>query len=146
MAVLTANRARRQRNLGSKRRLAILGVDSDEFFEGGLVNFSAAASTVVPASDTASERFAGVSVNRVTTPASNTLIIELEWGHSEWFEHTGLAAGQEMLDAVVSDDSVVTDALAATNDVPVGMIEEFETFDGVAGVWVAIGVTRGTNA
>jgi hypothetical protein len=146
MAVLTANRERRQRNLTAKRKLALVGVDSDEFYEGGLVNYSAGASTCVPASDTASERFAGVCIERVTTGVGNTTLIELEWGHEEWFELLDLAAGDEGLNCVVSDDSVVTDTAAATNDVLVGTIVELETINGTAGAWVALRIEANANA
>jgi hypothetical protein len=100
----------------------------------------------VPASDTASERFAGVCTQRVTTGVGNTTLIELEWGHEEWFELLDLAAGDEGLNCVVSDDSVVTDTAAATNDVLVGKIVELETINGTAGAWVALGIEANANA
>lgn len=146
MAALTANRKRHVRNPTNMRTIQITGVDSDEFYEGGIISWSAAASTVVPGSDTASERGFAVCAERKTTAGSNTIKIKLEWGHSEWFAHTGLAAGQEWKDAVISDDQTVTDAAAASNDIPFGTIEEFETIEGTAGVWITVGILTGTNA
>ena len=146
MAALSANRTRHQRNLHAKRLLEITGTASTQFFEGGLVNWNGSASTVEPSADTASERFSGVCAEKVLTTASGGEKVKLEWGHSEWFPQSGLAAGQEAKDAVISDDQTLTDAAAASNDVPAGAIEEFETIDGTAGVWITVGVYTGTNA
>lgn len=146
MTALAANRARHQRNIELKRRLAITGVDSDEFYEGALCNYSASASTVAPAADTSGQRFAGVCAKRLSTGSSNTHKVELEWGHSEWFPQSGLAAAQEGKNAVIGDDNTLTDAAAATNDVPCGMIEELETIDGTAGAWITVGVYAPSNA
>jgi len=146
MAALSANRVRYQRNLHAKRLLEITGKASTQFYAGGLVSWGAAASTVLPSSDTASERIAGVCAEKVLTTASGGETAKLEWGHSEWFPHSGIAAGQEAADGVVSDDNTITDAAAATNDVPAGMIEEIETINGTAGVWITVGVLTGTNA
>jgi len=146
VTALAANRMRHVRNIDGVKDGAITGVDSDEFYTGGMLSLSAAASTVIPSSDTASERGVGVCIERVTTGTSNTTKIRFEWGHEEWFAHTGLAAGQEGKDAVISDDQTVTDAAAASNDVPIGMITEIETIGGVAGAWILVGIFSGTNA
>jgi hypothetical protein len=148
MAALTANKVRYQRNLDHKRTLEITGTDSLEFYEGALCSWAAAASTVGPSSDTASERFAGVCSERVTTGASNTLKIKLEWGHSEWFPvaATSIAAGDEGKNAVIADDATLSEVADETNDVPAGMIEELETIDGTAGCWITVGIYAPTNA
>jgi hypothetical protein len=148
MAALTANRKRHTRNLANKRTLEIKGVDSDEFYEGGMVSYSAAASTLVPSSDTASERIAGVAIARTSTGASNTVKISVEWGHSEWFATaaSSIAAGDEGKDAVVADDQTLSEAADESNDVPAGRIEEIETINGTAGAWITVGVLSGTNA
>lgn len=140
MTALAANRARHERNPHAKRLLEPVGKASTQFYEGGLVSWEAASSTVQPSADTVTQRIAGVSVKKVLTTASGGERVKLEWGHSEWFPHTGLAAGQEGTDAAISDDNTLTDPFAATNDVLVGKIEEFETINGVAGAWVTVGV------
>ena len=148
MAALTANRARHTRERGNLMTLEILGVDSDEFYQGGMVSWSAAASTVVPSSDTASERIAGVCVERVTTGTSNTTTIAFEWGHQEWFPTaaTSIAAGDEGKNAVIGDDNTLSEAADESNDVLAGVIVELETIQGTAGAWIVVGVFAATTA
>lgn len=148
MTLLSANRERHTRNPHTKRTLEIKGVDSDEFYEGGMVSYSASASTLVPSSDTASERFAGVGIARVSTGSSNTKRISVEWGHSEWFpiESNSLAAGDEGKNAVIADDGTLSEAADESNDVLAGTIEELATIKGVAGAWVAMGIFAATTA
>jgi len=138
MTALAANRERTKRNLAGLKDGEVTGVDSDEFYEGGLVSWSAAAATLVPSSDTTLERCVGVCTERVTTAASNALKVKYEYGHEEWFEHTGLVTSQEGDDVYVSDDSVVTDYAGSTNKIRVGSFREIETIKGTAGAWVML--------
>ena len=138
MTLLSANRSRRVRNTGGLRLGEITGVDSDEFYAGGLLSLSAAAATVMPSADTSLQRFVGVTQKRTTTGSSNTTKIRYEYGHEEWFAQSGIVTGQEQTSAYVLDDATVTDYEGSTNKVRVGPIRELETIDGVAGVWVYV--------
>ena len=147
MAALTANRVRHVRGVHKPELVTITGIDSEEFYEGAMANYAAAASKVNAAADTASQRFAGVVATRLTTAASNTLKVEMERGHQEWFAHDGnLGAGDEGKNAIILDDQTLTNAATATNDVPAGEIVEFETINGTAGCWIKVGVFAPTNA
>lgn len=148
MAALTASRKRHQRNVHLKRTLEVTGVDSDEFYEGGMVSWSAAAATVVPSSDTASERMAGICTHRVSTSTSNTKKITLEWGHEEWYATaaSSIVTGDEGTDAVIADDQTIGEAADESNDISAGMIVEIETIEGTVGAWIAVGIFSGTQA
>jgi hypothetical protein len=137
MAALTANRERFVRAVGRQEKGSGVGVDSDEFYEGQLVCFNGSGK-IAPAADTAGFRVAGVCTKRVTTGASNTTEIEFEYGHQEWFPHSGLVNADIGANCVVSDDNTVTETTTATNDVEVGLITEIESLRGTAGVWIRI--------
>lgn len=147
MAALTANRPRHTRNDHLKRTIEITGVDSDEFYSGGLISWSASAATVVMSSDTASERIAGVCAERFSTGSSNTKKILIEWGHEEWFPvaASSIVTGDEGTDAVVADDQTLGEVADESNDVIVGKIVELETINGTAGAWVVVGLQTGTT-
>lgn len=146
MAALSANRERTRRNLDGLKLGEVTGVDSDEFYEGGLVSWSAAAATIVPSSDTTLERVAGVCTERVTTAGSNTTTISYEYGHEEWYPHTGLVTSQEGDSVYVSDDNTVTDYAGSTNKIRAGVFREIETIKGTAGAWVGIDGKSDANA
>jgi hypothetical protein len=139
---LSANKSRRTRNEHNKRLLEITGADSQEFYEGAMCVFTSGASTISVASDSSGVRFAGVCPDRITTGASNTIKIPLEWGHSEWFPlaGSGLAAGDEGKNVVLTDDAQITEWEDETHSVMVGKLEELETIEGVSGGWVTVGV------
>lgn len=141
---LSANKMRYTRNNHLKRYLSPTGTDSQTFYEGALACWASGASTVSVAADTNGLRFAGVCEEAITTGASNTEKVKLAWGHSEWFPLTasGLAAGDEHQNAVLTDDATLTEFEDETASIAVGMIEEFETIDGTAGVWVTVGHYR----
>lgn len=136
MTALTDNRERFVRGKTPIKGYGV-AVDSDEFYEGGLVSYNGAG-RIAPSSDTAGHRIAGVCTQRLTTGASNTLLVEFEFGHEEWFPHSAIVAADVGGNCVVVDDDTVTDAAAATNDVEVGRITQIESKRGTAGVWVAI--------
>lgn len=138
---LSANKVRYQRNLHLKRYLSATATDSMTFYEGALACWASGASTISVAADTVGLRFAGVCEEALTTGSSNTDKVKLAWGHSEWFPLTasGLAAGDEGKNAVLTDDATVTEWEDETASISIGQIEQFETLDGTAGVWVTIG-------
>lgn len=136
MAALTANRQRYMR--GPAPRLGDgVGVDSDEFYEGQLVSYNTSGK-IVPASDAAGERIAGVCTKRITTGASNTTRIPFEFDHEEWFPGAAATAADLNANVSVSDDNNYTDATTATNDVEIGQLKELETIKGTAGGWIHI--------
>lgn len=138
MAALAANRARYTR--GPAPRIGDgVGVDSDEFYEGGLLSWNTSGK-LIPSSDTAGERIAGVCTKRVTTGASNTTRITFEFDHEEWFAGAAVTAADMEANVSVSDDNTYTDATTATNDVEIGKMKMLETIKGVAGGWIHIGV------
>jgi hypothetical protein len=146
MTALAANRERSTRNKAGQMDGQVTGVDSDEFYEGGLVSWSAAAATIVPSSDTTLERCVGVCTERVTTGSSNTTKVKYTYGHDEWFEHTGLATAQEGDSVYISDDNIVTDYAGSTNKIRAGVFRELETVKGTAGAWVFLDGLSDANA
>lgn len=123
--------------------LSHVGVTSAVLYEGALLCFSAAASTVTNAADTASFRVAGVYRGSQKTIAAGETV-ELERGQVEYFLQDGnLAAGSESKNAIILDNATMTNAATATNDVPAGTILKL---DGSTGVWVHVGVFAPTNA
>lgn len=136
MTALAANRERFTRGRMPTRGSGV-GASSKEFYEGQLVAFDTSGK-IAPAADTAGFRIAGVALKRQTTGGSNTVEVEFEWGHEEWFPSTGPTAADLQSHAMVSDDNNVTDAATATNDVEVGLITELETKRGTAGAWMRI--------
>lgn len=140
MTALAANKTRRIRSVGSMRVGELTGVDSDEFYEGGLVSHNNSG-RVAPSSDTANHKIAGVAVRRQTTGSSNTDKVRFEWGHEEWFPQDGNLGNAALgLDACILDDQTLTNAGTATNDIRAGKIVELETIGGVAGAWIVVGV------
>ena len=146
MGALTANRERHRRNLDGLKLGEVTGVDSDEFYQGGLVSWSAAAATILPSADTALTRCVGVGTKRITTASSNTITIPYEYGLEEWFPHTGLVTSQEGDSVYVSDDQTVTDYAGSTNKIRVGVFREIETIKGTAGAWVYLDGVAEINA
>lgn len=134
---LTANKERFVRAVERQSKGSGVGADSSEFYEGQLVSFSATG-RVTPSTDTVGHHIAGVCTKRVTTGASNTVKIEFEYGHQEWFPSTAITAADLGTMAVVSDDTTLTDAGTATNDVEAGVITELETKRGAAGAWIRV--------
>jgi len=145
MTALAANRVRHVRNIDGIKDGEVVGVDSDEFYEGGMVSWSAAAATILPSADTSLTRFAGVCTERVTTGSSNTKTVKYVYNHEEWFPHTGLVTGQEGMSVYVSDDNTVTDYAGSTNKVRVGIFRQLETLGGTAGAWCYIDGAAGLS-
>jgi len=147
MAALTTNKVRFQRNIHNKMLGSGTGADSSEFYEGGLVAHNNAG-RIARGADTASFKTCGVISTRLTTGASNTLRVEFEFGHEEWFaiNATDIDNTKIGLNAIISDDQTLTNAATAANDVPIGRVTELETKNGVSGAWVQVGVFAMTNA
>jgi len=142
MAALTANRRIFIQDIQFIRLDSnVLAVDSDEFYEGQLVSYNGS-SKLVPSSDTAGHIFAGVCTGRYTSGATNlTVRPEIRYGHLEWFPvGAGIDTATDVgILAMIEDDNTVTDAAAATNDIPCGRIKYFESKAGVSGAWILIG-------
>jgi hypothetical protein len=138
MAALTANRKRYTRGPAPRKGDGV-GVDSDEFYEGQLLSWNTSGK-LVPSTDTSGERIAGVCTKRVTTGASNTLRIEFEFGHEEWFPGASATVADLEANVCVTDDNTYGDN-TTTNDVEIGKLKALETLGGVAGGWIHIGVT-----
>lgn len=140
MTALAANKERRTRNLGNLCRGSGTGADSSTFYSGALVCHNNSGKIAV-AADTANFKIAGVCTKRVVTGSSNTLLVEFEWGHEEWFPDDGnIAAASIGLDATILDDQTASNLATTTNDIRMGRIIERETYKGQAGVWVQVGV------
>jgi hypothetical protein len=140
MAALNANKERRTRNLDQLRKGKGVGADSAVIYEGALLCFNNAGRIAV-AADTASFKIAGVSPKRVTLGASNTVEVEFEFGHEEWFPDDATVANASIgLDACILNDQDATISATATNDIRFGRIVERETYKGQAGVWVQVGI------
>jgi hypothetical protein len=140
MTALAANKERRTRNYHLARKGKGTGADSSTFYEGALCAHNNAGKIAV-AADTASFKIAGVVTKRVVTGASNTVEIEFEFGHEEWFPDDGnIAAASIGLDATILDDQTASVAATTTNDIRMGRVIERETYKGQAGVWVQVGI------
>lgn len=135
MAALSANRTRYVR--GPAPRVGDgVGVDSDEFYEGQLVSYNTSGK-IVPSTDAAGERVAGVCTKRISTGASNTLRIPFEFDHEEWFPGASATAADLNANVCVTDDNTYGDN-TTTNDVEIGQLKELETIKGTAGGWIHI--------
>lgn len=140
MTALAANKERRVRNISQMRKGSGTGADSSTFYEGALCCHNNSGKIAV-AADTASFKIAGVVSKKLVTVGSNTLLVEFEFGHEEWFPDDGsIAAASIGLDATVLDDQTASVAATTTNDVRMGRVIERETYKGTAGVWVQVGV------
>lgn len=145
MANLTADKQRIRRGPGRDGKA--VAATGTTFFRGSILAFNSTGLLVL-ASDTAGLRVAGIaktgSVNAAGLPGASVAgaVYEFEFDHEEFVLEvsgtwTGAAVG---LDAVMIDDSGVTTAAVATNDIRVGRIMERETINGAAGQWIRIGV------
>lgn len=139
MAALSANKKRHVRNVGAMQKGALTGASSTTFYEGGAI--CAGSGLAQNGADTSGYRTLGVGVKEVTTGASNTVKIEFEFGHEEWFAQDGnIAAANLGGNAVWLDNATLTNAATATNDVEAGRVVELETIDGQSGAWIQVAV------
>ena len=115
-------------------------------FRGSLLCFNATGLLVI-ASDTAGLRVAGIATENVSVALAGQLV-SFEFGHQEFLlEVSGAWTGGALgLDACVADDSGVTTALVAVNDIRIGRITQRETINGAVGQWVFIATTNATAA
>jgi hypothetical protein len=140
MTAASANRDRLVRGVSNVVPGKGVGADSSEFYAGAMVCHNNAG-RIARAADTANFKIAGVVKKRLTTGASNALLVEFEYGHEEWFINDGtIVAASIGLDATILDDQTASIAGTTTNDIRAGKIMELETIKGVAGVWIRIGV------
>lgn len=140
MTALAANKERRTRNLEHMRKGKATGADSLVVYEGAILMHNNSGKLAVGA-DTASCKIAGVSPKRVTLGTSNTVELEYEFGHEEWFPDDGnVAAASIGADATILDDQTASVSGTTANDIRMGRIIERETYKGQAGVWVQVGI------
>lgn len=140
MTALAAAKERRTRNYHLVRRGKGTGADSSNFYAGALCCHNNSGKIAV-AADTANFKIAGVVTKKVTTGSSNTLEVEFEWGHEEWFpDDTNVAAASIGNDGTILDDQTVSVSGTTTNDIRIGRIIERETYKGTAGVWIQVGI------
>lgn len=138
MTALAANKERRTR--GTPVKGYGTGADSSTFYEGALCCHNNSGKIAV-AADTANFKIAGVVTKRLVTGSSNTLLVEFEYGHEEWFpDDSNVAAASIGNDGTILDDQTVSVSGTTTNDIRIGKIMERETYKGQAGVWIRIGV------
>jgi len=148
MTALAANKARHVRATEHMTLRQVTTGASFTAYRGGLVNFNASGNAVA-AADTSGHRIAGVipfateSSPGVQGAIASGVSFNVEVGHEEWFPLGGSTAfdgADLMLDACVFDTGSVATGGETTNDVRVGRIVQLETINGVAGVWVHVGV------
>lgn len=140
MAALTANKERRTRNTGLIRTGSGVAADSTTFYEGGLLMYNNLG-RIAKGADSAAFKIAGVAKKALVTGASNTVRIEFEFGHEEWFPVDGTVVVASIgLDATCLDDQTGSIAATTTNDIRLGKIVELETYKGVAGAWIQVGI------
>lgn len=102
---LSANKKRRASRDGLRYGEAV-PADSTTFYQGGLLCFDSS-DKLVKAAATDGYRIAGVMPSALTTGSGTTDKQRFEWGHQEWFRHSGIAAGDVGGDAFVVDDEIV---------------------------------------
>ena len=142
MTALSANKERRIRNDRGMRKEAYTPATSTQFYEGGLVALNGSG-LLVPASDSAGFRVVGVCTTKVLSASSSPAKVEVETGHEEWFPidsalNTAIATSTEKA-ATVADDTTLSNAATTTNDIPAGVIKDYESWRGVNGVWLHMG-------
>jgi hypothetical protein len=138
MANLTAERARFVRGINGLVLGKAVCNTGLTCFVGSLLAYNATGLLVL-AADTAGLRIAGVARQSVASAAAGTTI-EFEFGHQEFvLQVSGAWSGAALgMDGCMIDDSGVTTATIATNDVRVGRVVELQTINGAAGAWIEI--------
>jgi hypothetical protein len=120
MAVLSADKSRNVAGTPIGFRAGVAA--STTIYAGALLALDAGGS-LLPAADTASLAFAGVSTEQVANVGADDVVdCGVQRGHAEWFLQTGLVQAQLLKNVFVSDDNTVTDAAAGTNDLKVGTL------------------------
>jgi hypothetical protein len=115
MTALSADKKRRRRNLEALVLGEALPDVSTTFYQGGLLAFNAA-DALVKASATDALRIAGVMPSALVTTGSVSAKQRFEFGHEEWFAHSGISAGAVGKDAFVLDDATVTTGPGGSED------------------------------
>ena len=144
MTVLTTETVRRERNPHLKALNSYTMASATTIYAGALVCVNGSG-LAVNAADTSGLIFVGVAQKTVVNPSGGTEKIEVGSGHTERL--AGAAAAFDATAAMktvccVSDNDTVDAVGTTTNDVEVGLIEEYEATDKV---WVRIG-RGGVNA
>lgn len=135
MTALSANRDRHTAETHILKKGKLTGVDSDEFYTGGLVSNNGSGKAI-PAADTSGHVVLGICSKRLTTGASNTLEVPFQYNHVELLANNGNITDSHVgAQAYVVDDQTVGLAADVTNNIPAGRIEEVTS----AGVYVWIG-------
>lgn len=139
MAILTAATSRFKRNLGTVQYAKYPMTASTTIFEGALVSLTSATGLAINAADTAGTVFVGVCTNTVTSGASGTTYVEVEYGHEELLGCNSTLAAVTGAACVVTDNDLVTTAALGTNDIKVGVVTEFVS---ATRAWVGIRVAQ----
>jgi len=136
MAVLTADKTRI--SSGDGHGIEVPVAASTEIFLGSIVALDASG-YAIPATDTAALAIGGIATAHVdnSAGANGDLTIVLQRGHVERLNHSALVQADLFKNVVVSDDNVVTDAAAATNDLKVGTLVALPS-SGVADVLIGV--------
>lgn len=140
MTALSANKKRRKRGNFLLAPIDMLAANSIELYEGAVVIDNGSGLLAVGA-DTAAAYVLGVCTGRHTTGTAAATKPRVERpgpGGAEWFAQDGnITAAMIGTWATLLDDATASNAGTTTNDVPFGRIEQLETIDGVAGVWLS---------
>ena len=135
MTVLAAETARKRRRIEDmeSEKYPMTNV---KIWKGAIVALNTSGYATNGA-DTASFVTLGIAAETVDNAAGSAgdKSINVEWGHWELMDSTGVDATNEGAAAVISDNNVVTDAAAGTNDIRVGEIVKYA---GSNKAWVAI--------
>jgi predicted RecA/RadA family phage recombinase len=122
MAALTADKQREMKDPGNIRRLKM--VASKTIYQGSLVSIVGASGLAQASSDTASDIFAGIAVEQVTSAATGTYWVKVYTSGCFRIAASSVEEADGGHHVVVLDDQTVTDAAGATNDIPVGIAVE----------------------
>lgn len=138
MAILTAGTARFKRNMGTVQYAKHPMTASTTMYEGALICVTSS-NLAVNAADTAGQVFVGICTNTVTSAATGTTYVEVEFGHEELLASSATLAAIIGAACVVTDNDSVTTAALGTNDVKVGVVTEFVS---TTRAWVGIRVAQ----
>lgn len=141
MAILTAGTSRFKRNMGGVQYAKYNMTPSITIFEGALVCVTSS-NVAVNAADTAGQVFVGICTNTVTSPASGTVVVEVEYGHEELLTASSTLAAVIGAACVVTDNDSVTTAALGVNDIKVGVVTEHVAGSPLTKAWVGIRVAQ----
>jgi hypothetical protein len=124
MAALSAETARESRNDHMKRKRRFLMTASKTIYKGGFVAIIATTGLAEAAADTSGFRSVGIATETVTSAASGSYYITVEYGHEVKVACASTMVGAVDVAVCISTDNDVEVIATTTNDVKAGIVRE----------------------